>query len=104
MTARKNTYSDKESIVRPMGHAQAVSLTDPGSLSPPGDDATMNPAFSFVTRGIMVNVAGAVNMVFEDDAVGDAVSIQLLAKVFYPFAVKQILFTSTTATGITVFQ
>lgn len=54
-------------------------------------------------KGLLVTVAGNLNLVFMDQEVADAVVVPVLAGVVYPFAVKMIRSTSTTATGIVVF-
>jgi hypothetical protein len=55
------------------------------------------------TKGILVTVAGNLNLVFTDQTVAEAVVVPVSANVVYPFSVKQIRATSTTATGIIVF-
>ena len=59
------------------------------------DDAN---ELTIVTRSIMVNVGGDVVVIFNDDTT--SVTLTLQAGVVYPFRVKQILATGTTATGI----
>lgn len=54
-----------------------------------------------VTRGLMVNVAGDVAVIFNEDTA--SVTLTLQAGVVYPFRVKQVLLTGTTATGIVGF-
>lgn len=50
------------------------------------------------TRGIMVNVAGNVACRFEDDSAD--VTLTLAAGVVYPFAIRAVRVTGTTATDI----
>jgi hypothetical protein len=50
------------------------------------------------TRGIMVTVAGNIACRFEDDS--SDVTIPVSANTVYPFAIKAVRVTSTTATGI----
>jgi hypothetical protein len=54
-------------------------------------------------KGVLVTVAGNLNLVFMNQGVSEAVVIPVAANVVYPFAVKMIRSTSTTATGIVVF-
>ena len=54
---------------------------------------------STVTRGLMVNVAGDVVVKFNDDA--STVTLSLQSGTVYPFRVRHVLATGTTATGIT---
>ncbi len=49
------------------------------------------------TRGISANVAGAAVLVFYDDS---EATFTMLAGVVYPFRVKQVKSTGTTATGL----
>lgn len=49
------------------------------------------------SRGIIVDSAGAVKMTFADDSID---TITLAANVAYPYRVKRVWSTSTTATGI----
>jgi hypothetical protein len=53
------------------------------------------------TRGLMVNVAG--NVVVDFVTSGTSITLTLLAGIVYPFHVKRVYSTSTTATGITGF-
>lgn len=54
-------------------------------------------------KGIMVTVAGNLNLVFMDQPEASAIVVPVSANVLYPFSVKMIKSTSTTATGIIVF-
>lgn len=56
---------------------------------------------SIVTRGIMASVAGNINVRFEGDSAN--ITIPVDARVVYPFVLKRINATSTTATGIIGF-
>lgn len=51
-------------------------------------------------RAIMVNVAGNVKVTFAGQPDDSAVTLTLLAGVVYPFAIKKVWSTDTTATGI----
>lgn len=75
-----------ESITAPFDHAFAVTPNDSADLA-------------IVTRGIMVNVAGDVSVIFVDS--DSAVTLTLLAGIAYPFRIKRVRSTNTTATGIT---
>lgn len=78
----------------------AITKSDTNYLS-----ETLNSVeHAIATRYLMVNVAGNVNVVFAGQALADAVVLTLLAGVLYPFAVKMVLSTSTTATGITGYK
>jgi hypothetical protein len=50
------------------------------------------------TRGIMVTAAGTVSCRFEDDSSDVTITVQ--AGVLYPFAIRAVRVTGTTATGI----
>ena len=54
----------------------------------------------FITRAILVEVAGDVAVLGRDDT--SAVIVPLLAGWWYPMRVKRILATGTTATGIRI--
>lgn len=54
-------------------------------------------------KGVLVTVAGNLELVFMDQPESSAVVIPVSANVVYPFAVKMIKSSSTTATGIIVF-
>jgi hypothetical protein len=56
----------------------------------------------YVTKGILATVAGNINVIFADDSA--AVVIPILAGVVYPFSLKMIKSTSTTATGLFGFR
>lgn len=62
------------------------------SITPHATDANI------VTRGFMVNVAGNVAVRFADDSAD--VTLTLLAGVVYPFRIKYVRVSGTTATGI----
>lgn len=53
------------------------------------------------SRGIMVNTAGDLKVDFVQSGTG--ITMTVLAGVVYPFHVKLIYATGTTATGITIF-
>lgn len=55
---------------------------------------------SFI-RGFQVNVAG--NVVVDLTGSGTTITLAVLSGVFYPYGLKRVRATSTTATGITVF-
>ena len=54
-------------------------------------------------KGVLVTVAGNLELVFMDQPYAAAVVVPVSANVVYPFAVKMIKSTLTTATGIVVF-
>jgi hypothetical protein len=54
------------------------------------------------TRGIMVTVAGNLDLVFANQIIDENVTVPVSANVLYPFAVKMVLEAST-ATGIIGF-
>lgn len=69
-----------------------------GSVYTPSDTAVIEP----LTRGILVTVAGAVAVEYQD---GTTHTIGELAQgVIHPLQVRRILATGTTATGISVFN
>lgn len=85
-------YPDSDSALAPVRNAEEVTFDN----SPPEDHVFAEP-----TRGVMVTVAGNLNVVFVDQTA--AVVVPVLAKTYYPFAVKEIKVSSTTATGIIGF-
>ena len=74
---------------------QAIVATpsDTVDIALPNDRSTM--------RGFQVNVAG--NVVVDMQGSGTTLTLAVLAGVFYPYGLKRIRATGTTATGITVF-
>lgn len=54
-----------------------------------------------VTSGIMVNVSGLVKVVFEGDANGVGVILQMNQGVIYPWRIQQVFITGTAAGVIT---
>lgn len=93
--AEKGRYCDRDSFNAPARHCFEVTPDD-------------NDELPHCTRGLMVSVAGNVRLVFEADQDDNSptdtdVTLPLLAKTYYPFAVKQIYATDTTATGIFAF-
>lgn len=67
--------------------SRAVSVT-------PNDDADLTT----VSRGLHVNVAGNIAVIFENDA--SSVVLTVVAGVALPYRVRRVLSTGTTATGI----
>lgn len=76
----------------PMVSCEAVSV--------PGDDVT--PLTNGPSRGVLVTVAGNIACIFEGDTA--SVVMPVLASVEYRWAIKQILNTGTTATGIKILR
>lgn len=79
----------------PATNAFAITPSDTNYLADANDK-------QFHTRGIMVTVAGNVVCIFAGDTA--AVTLPLLAGVLYPFAIKKVNQTNTTATGILGFR
>lgn len=71
-------------------YTKAVAVT-------PSDAAELTD----VTRGIMVTAAGNIAVFFMNDSV--AVTIPVAVNTIYPFMLKQVKATGTTATGIIAF-
>lgn len=80
-----NDYGTVGAIM-PIVRARSVTPTD-------STDLPLTP-----TKGIIVTADGNLEVVFADDT--SEVVIPVLAGVVYPFAVKQVFNTNTTATGI----
>jgi hypothetical protein len=87
---------------RETSSGSAVYVPDAPS-SPAPNAAAVTPSDSTdltnFARGLMVNVAGDVSVDFVDS--GSSIILTLLAGVVYPFQVKRVRSTGTTATGIT---
>lgn len=75
-----------------------ISGAEGGVVISPNDSADL----SYVSRGILVGVAGAVKVTFTNGDV--AVIPNLAAGVIHPIRAKRIWSASTTATGIMVFK
>lgn len=88
MSALKGQYSDVDSVAGPARRAFSITGHNTDELA-------------VVTRGVMVTASGNLNLVFEGDT--DAVVVPVTQNVYYPFAVKIVKSTSTTATGIIGF-
>ena len=73
--------------IGPASDAVAITPHDTNEITP--------------TRGLLVNVAGDVACRFTDSSAD--VTLTLLAGVYYPFSVRAVRSTSTTATGIVGF-
>ena len=80
------SISDCVALMIPAGSCEAVTPDD-------GDDLAHD------TRGLMVSVAGDVQVDFVS-AGSEIVLTGLLAGVVYPFQVRRVYSTNTTATGI----
>ena len=75
----------------------AITPSDTDYLATAGDTP-------LVTRGILVTVAGNIEVQFIDSPHGTYHIIPVLASVVYPFAVERVIDANTTATGIFGFH
>lgn len=77
------------------------AYTPPLKSDPAANAASLTPSdatdLTFVTRGIMVDVAGDLSVRMLG---GQTVTFAALASTIYPFRVTRVLATGTTATGI----
>lgn len=85
MPATNDTPFDNAASLVPAKYAFSITPHDTNELS-------------HVTRGLLVGVAGNVNVVLAGDT--DAVVIALAAGIIHPLRAKIVKSTSTTATGI----
>lgn len=94
------TYNEYSVVVQsnyPASKAFAITKSDANFLA----DANDMP---LPARALMVNVAGDVKVTFVSQPDAAAVTLTLLAGVVYPFQVKKVWSTGTTATGIHGFR
>lgn len=77
----------------PVNYAAAVTASDSADVAAPNNRVTM--------RGITVNADGNINVDFTGG--GTQIVIAVKAGTFYPFNLKRVRSTSTTATGIVAY-
>lgn len=82
-----DSFGFQPSLSGPAYNAAAITPSDTVDLSP-------------IARGLYVGVTGDVNMELENDTLGTATLFKAMAVGFYPFRVRRVHATSTTATNL----
>lgn len=100
MALTSDTYGTKgiASRLNPSApqHCIAWTKSDTNYIS----DASDNP---LPTKGFMCTGTGNIVAVFSDQLESEAVTLAVTQNVYYPFSLKMIKSTSTTATGLFIF-
>ena len=97
MAVTTDTWKNSKSRLdtKPAVHAFTITPSNTDYFADAND-------VQYVTKGIMCTVSGNIVAIFANDTA--AVTVPILAGVLYPFSLKRINSTNTTATGLIGFR